>query len=41
MVNLGDFPTGLDPVPLQRVADLMFESRLLPYRLLVANLLFR
>lgn len=41
MVNLGDFPTGLDPVPLQRVADLMFESHLLPYRLLVANLLFR
>jgi len=41
LVNLGNFPTGLDPVPLQRVADLMFASHLLPYRLLVAGLLFR
>ena len=41
LVNLGDFPTGLDPIPIQRVADLMFASRLLPYRLEVANLLFR
>jgi NitT/TauT family transport system substrate-binding protein len=41
LVSLGDFPTGLDPVPLQRVADLMFESHLLPYRLKVAKLLFR
>jgi len=41
LVNLGDFPTGLDRIPLQRVADLMFASHLLPYRLSVANLLFR
>lgn len=41
LVSLGVFPTGLDPVPLQRVCDLMFESHLLPYRLLVAKLLFR
>jgi NitT/TauT family transport system substrate-binding protein len=41
LVNLGDFPTGLDPIPIQRVADLMFASQLLPYRLTVADLLFR
>jgi NitT/TauT family transport system substrate-binding protein len=41
LVNLGDFPTGLDPIPIQRVADLMFASHLLPYRLAVADLLFR
>lgn len=41
LVNLGDFPTDLDSVQLQRVADLMFESHLLPYRLRVAKLLFR
>ena len=40
LVHLGNYPTDLDPVPLQRVADLMFESHLLPKRLIVTKLLF-
>jgi hypothetical protein len=35
------YPTGLDPVPLQRVADLLFASHLLAHPLNVAPLLFK
>ena len=41
LVHLGTYPTGLDPVPLQRVADLLFASHLLARPLNVAPLLFR
>lgn len=41
LVNLGTYPTVLDPVPLQRVADLLSASHLLARPLNVAPLLFR
>jgi NitT/TauT family transport system substrate-binding protein len=41
LINLGTYPTVLDPVPLQRVADLLFGSHLLTHPLNVASLLFR
>jgi hypothetical protein len=41
LVNLGTYPTVLDPVPLQRVADILSASHLLARPLNVAPLLFR
>lgn len=41
LISLGRYPTVLDPVPLQRVADLLFASHLLARPLNVAPLLFR
>ncbi len=41
LVNLNAYPTGLDPVAIQRVADLMYTGGLLARPLRVAPLLFR
>jgi NitT/TauT family transport system substrate-binding protein len=40
LISLGTYPTVLDPVPLQRVADLLVASRLLAHPVNVASMLF-
>jgi NitT/TauT family transport system substrate-binding protein len=41
LINLGTYPATLDPIPLQRVADLMLRQNLLSSQLKVAALLYR
>ena len=41
LINLGTYPATLDPIPLQRVADLMLRQNLLSSQLKVARLLYQ